>query len=76
MPPQMTTQSAGRQTTAPRGGKTGGHTGRGGGRTGEPTSRVGGRTGDQDSQGGDKVLGKMEALTKCNAPLRKEDVIS
>ncbi|GJS56906.1 hypothetical protein Tco_0651690 [Tanacetum coccineum] len=36
---------AGRQTTAPRGGRTGGRTGRGGRRTGEPTGRVGGRTG-------------------------------
>nr|GEV01082.1 hypothetical protein [Tanacetum cinerariifolium] len=54
MPPRMTTQSAGRKTAAPRGGRTGGQTGRGAGRTGEPTSRVGGQTGDQDSQGGDK----------------------
>nr|GEV34177.1 hypothetical protein [Tanacetum cinerariifolium] len=46
------TRSAGRSTTVPRGGRTGGRTGRGGGRTGEPTGRVGGRTGDQDSQGG------------------------
>ncbi|GJS99348.1 reverse transcriptase domain-containing protein [Tanacetum coccineum] len=50
MPPRMTTRSAGRATTAPRGGRTGGRTGRGGGRTG-------GRSGDQgngriDGQGG------------------------
>nr|GEV73231.1 putative reverse transcriptase domain-containing protein [Tanacetum cinerariifolium] len=44
----MTTQSACRQTAAPRGGWTG----REGGRTGEPTGRVGGRTGDQNGQGG------------------------
>ncbi|GKF96823.1 hypothetical protein Tco_0292644, partial [Tanacetum coccineum] len=31
MPPRMTTRSAGRQTAAPRGGRTGGRTGRGGG---------------------------------------------
>ncbi|GKA84925.1 hypothetical protein Tco_0806579 [Tanacetum coccineum] len=56
MPPRMTTRSAGRQTAAPRGGRTGGRTGRGGGRTGEPTSRVGGRTGDQGGQGGDRGI--------------------
>ncbi|GJX51394.1 hypothetical protein Tco_0278239 [Tanacetum coccineum] len=53
MPPRMTTQSAGRQTAAPKGGRTSRRTGRGGGRTGEPTGRVDGRTGDQDGQGGD-----------------------
>ncbi|GKF94264.1 hypothetical protein Tco_0283964, partial [Tanacetum coccineum] len=37
---------------APRGGRTGGRTGRGGGRTGEPTGRVGGRTSELGSQGG------------------------
>ncbi|GKB13632.1 putative reverse transcriptase domain-containing protein [Tanacetum coccineum] len=57
MPPRMTTRSAGRSTTAPRGGRTGGRTGRGGGRTREPTGRVGGRTGDQDGQGGDRGNG-------------------
>ncbi|GKE62354.1 reverse transcriptase domain-containing protein, partial [Tanacetum coccineum] len=40
MPPRMTSRSAGRATAAPRGGKTGGRTGRGGRRTR-------GRTGDQ-----------------------------
>nr|GEW53124.1 transposon Ty3-I Gag-Pol polyprotein [Tanacetum cinerariifolium] len=35
MPPRMTTQSVGRETAAPRGGETGGQTGRGGGRTKE-----------------------------------------
>ncbi|GJR03977.1 hypothetical protein Tco_0526961 [Tanacetum coccineum] len=54
MPPRMTTQSAGRQSTAPRGGRTGGRIGRGDGRTKEPTGRVGGQTGDQDGQGGDQ----------------------
>ncbi|GJV42723.1 hypothetical protein Tco_1421163, partial [Tanacetum coccineum] len=46
--------SASRLTAAPRGGRTGGQTGRGGGRIGEPTDRVGRRTGDQDGQGGDR----------------------
>ncbi|GJZ10212.1 reverse transcriptase domain-containing protein [Tanacetum coccineum] len=36
------------KTVAPRGGRTGGWTGRGGRRTRESTGRVGGRTGDQD----------------------------
>ncbi|GJT32465.1 putative reverse transcriptase domain-containing protein [Tanacetum coccineum] len=56
MPPRMTTQSVGRSTAAPRGGRTGGRTGRGGGRTREPTGIGGGRTGEQDSQGGDRDL--------------------
>ncbi|GKB29385.1 hypothetical protein Tco_0868786 [Tanacetum coccineum] len=51
MPPKMTTQSAGRQTAAPRGERIGGRTRRGGGGNGEPTGRVGGRTSDQDGQG-------------------------
>nr|GEV87653.1 reverse transcriptase domain-containing protein [Tanacetum cinerariifolium] len=54
MPSRMTTRSAGQQTAAPRGGKTGGQTGRGVRRTEEPTRRVGGRTGDQGGQGGDR----------------------
>ncbi|GJS13452.1 hypothetical protein Tco_0407924 [Tanacetum coccineum] len=41
---------SGRQTSTPRGGRTGRRTGRGGGRTGEPMSRVGGQTGDRDGQ--------------------------
>ncbi|GKA97215.1 putative reverse transcriptase domain-containing protein [Tanacetum coccineum] len=45
MPPRMTTQSTGRQTTAPRGGRTGGR-----------ISRGGGRTGDQNGQGGDRGI--------------------
>ncbi|GKA79075.1 putative reverse transcriptase domain-containing protein [Tanacetum coccineum] len=50
MPPRMTTRSAGRAITAPRGGRMGGRTGRGGG-------RIRGRCGDQgnsriDGQGG------------------------
>ncbi|GJY22682.1 hypothetical protein Tco_0396340 [Tanacetum coccineum] len=48
MAPTMTTCNVGRHTTAPRGGRTGGQTGRGGGRTGEQTGRGGGRTDDQD----------------------------
>ncbi|GKC39832.1 hypothetical protein Tco_1052216 [Tanacetum coccineum] len=56
MPPRMTTRSASRQTAAPRGGRTGGQTGRGGGRTGELTGRVSGRSGDQNGQGGDRGI--------------------
>ncbi|GJX85319.1 putative reverse transcriptase domain-containing protein [Tanacetum coccineum] len=41
-------------TVAPRGGRTGGWTGRGGRRTRESTGRVGGRTGDQDGQAGNR----------------------
>ncbi|GJZ03889.1 hypothetical protein Tco_0537164 [Tanacetum coccineum] len=44
MSPRMTTRSAGRATTAPRVGRTGGRTGRGGGRTR-------GRSGDQCNGG-------------------------
>ncbi|GKA59029.1 putative nucleotidyltransferase, ribonuclease H [Tanacetum coccineum] len=62
MSPRMTTQSAGRQTAAPRGERTGGRTGRGGGRTGEPTGRVGGRTSDQDGQGGDRGNGANRGI--------------
>ncbi|GKG25930.1 hypothetical protein Tco_0399076, partial [Tanacetum coccineum] len=39
MSPRMTTRSAGRSTTAPRGGRMGGQTGRGSGRTKEPRGR-------------------------------------
>ncbi|GJZ00165.1 hypothetical protein Tco_0517594 [Tanacetum coccineum] len=56
MPPRMTTRSAGLSTAAPRGGRTGGRTGRRSGRTGEPMGRVGGRTCDQDGQGGDRGI--------------------
>ncbi|GKD44027.1 putative reverse transcriptase domain-containing protein [Tanacetum coccineum] len=68
MLPRMTKRSAGRQTAAPRGRRTGGRTGIGGGRTGEPTSIVGGRTSDQDGQGGDEGVlkdydGKGGAIT-------------
>ncbi|GJU61964.1 putative reverse transcriptase domain-containing protein [Tanacetum coccineum] len=62
MSPRMMTRSAGRQTAAPRGGGTGGRTGKGGGRTGEPTGRVGGRTGDQDGQGGDQGIRANEGV--------------
>ncbi|GKA78776.1 hypothetical protein Tco_0785313 [Tanacetum coccineum] len=41
-----------RSSTALRGGRTGGRTGRAGGRTGEPTGRIDGRTSKQDGQGG------------------------
>ncbi|GKD69805.1 hypothetical protein Tco_1323895 [Tanacetum coccineum] len=43
MPPRMTTQSAGRLTVAPQGGRIGGLTGRGGGRTREPTVQTRGQ---------------------------------
>ncbi|GKD29442.1 hypothetical protein Tco_1240220 [Tanacetum coccineum] len=46
----MMTRSAGRQTAAPRGGRTDGRTSKEGGRIGEPIGRVGGQTGDQDGQ--------------------------
>ncbi|GJU23176.1 hypothetical protein Tco_1156518 [Tanacetum coccineum] len=62
MPPRMTTRSAGRQTAAPRGGRTGRQTGRGGGRTREPMGRVGGRTGDRDGQGDDQGVGENEGV--------------
>ncbi|GKB15587.1 hypothetical protein Tco_0849510 [Tanacetum coccineum] len=54
----MTTRNAGRRTSATRGGRTGGQTGRGGGRTGKQTDRVGGQTGDQGSRGGGKGANK------------------
>nr|GEY55958.1 hypothetical protein [Tanacetum cinerariifolium] len=60
----MTTQSAGRSTATPRGGRTGGRTGRGGRRTRDPTGRVCGRTGDQDNQGGDRGNGVNEGVDK------------
>ncbi|GJZ79707.1 hypothetical protein Tco_0644544 [Tanacetum coccineum] len=50
MPPRMTTQSVGRATATPRGGRTGGRTGRGGGRTrGISSDQDNGRI---DGQGG------------------------
>ncbi|GJR48905.1 putative reverse transcriptase domain-containing protein [Tanacetum coccineum] len=57
MSPRMTTRSAGRQTAAPRGGRTVGQTGSGGGGNKEPTGRVSGRTSNQDGQGGDRGVG-------------------
>ncbi|GJS59831.1 putative reverse transcriptase domain-containing protein [Tanacetum coccineum] len=39
MPPTMTTRNAGRRTAKPRGGRTGGQTGRGGGRIGDQGGR-------------------------------------
>ncbi|GKE91565.1 putative reverse transcriptase domain-containing protein [Tanacetum coccineum] len=50
MPPRMTTQSAGRETAAPRGGRTGGRIGRGGGRTRGRSGDLG--NGGIDGQGG------------------------
>ncbi|GKD72352.1 reverse transcriptase domain-containing protein [Tanacetum coccineum] len=47
IPSIMTTQSAGRQTVAPRGGRTGGR-----------TSRGSGRTGDQNGQGSNRGIGE------------------
>ncbi|GJZ78727.1 hypothetical protein Tco_0643564 [Tanacetum coccineum] len=57
MLPRMTTQSAGRATGAPRGGRTGGRTGRGGGRTREPRGRGDGQTGEPNDQGVDANVG-------------------
>ncbi|GKD22724.1 hypothetical protein Tco_1224427, partial [Tanacetum coccineum] len=51
MPPNMTTQSAGRSTATPRGGRTGGRTGRGSGRTR-------GLTGDLGNGGLDEQCGQ------------------
>ncbi|GJV44106.1 reverse transcriptase domain-containing protein [Tanacetum coccineum] len=60
MPPRMTTRSAGRATVAPRGGRTGGRTGRGGGRTR-------GRFGDQGNGGIDGQGGQVGGQgTKVN----------
>ncbi|GJS67258.1 reverse transcriptase domain-containing protein [Tanacetum coccineum] len=54
MPPRMTTRSAGRPTSASRGGGTGGRAGRGGGRTRGPSSDQGdGRIGGRGGQVGD-----------------------
>ncbi|GKD21591.1 hypothetical protein Tco_1223294, partial [Tanacetum coccineum] len=50
MPPRMTTQSAGRATATPRGGRTGGPTGRRGGRTRGRSGDL--RNGGIDGQGG------------------------
>ncbi|GJT58991.1 hypothetical protein Tco_1002524 [Tanacetum coccineum] len=52
MPPRMTTQSVGRSTASPRGGRTSGRTGRGSGRTR-------GRTGDQGNGGIDEQGGQV-----------------
>nr|GEW06534.1 hypothetical protein [Tanacetum cinerariifolium] len=51
MPPNIMTRSAGRSTAAPRGGRTGGRTGRGGERIREPRSRGDGQTGEPNDQG-------------------------
>ncbi|GJX42402.1 hypothetical protein Tco_0257392 [Tanacetum coccineum] len=47
----MMTRSVGRSTAAPRGGRTGGRTGRGGGRTREPRGRGDGQTSQPNNQG-------------------------
>ncbi|GKG57373.1 hypothetical protein Tco_0584799, partial [Tanacetum coccineum] len=48
MPPTMTTRNAGRRTAKPRGGRTGGQTGRGGGRIGDQGGRGNGTNGGVD----------------------------
>ncbi|GKA02497.1 putative reverse transcriptase domain-containing protein [Tanacetum coccineum] len=53
MPTRIMTLVRSRSTTALRGGRTSGWTGRGGGGTKEPTCRVGGRTSEPDGNGGD-----------------------
>ncbi|GKD44642.1 hypothetical protein Tco_1269287, partial [Tanacetum coccineum] len=60
----MMTRSAGLQTAAPRGGRTGGRTSREGGRIGEPMGRVGGQTGDQDGQRGDRGIKANGGINK------------
>ncbi|GKD99078.1 reverse transcriptase domain-containing protein [Tanacetum coccineum] len=70
MSPRMTTRSAGRKTIAPRGGRTGGRSGRGGGRSGETIGRVGGQTGDQDGQRGNhtsNIQGDVRNVNICNS---------
>ncbi|GJR94814.1 reverse transcriptase domain-containing protein, partial [Tanacetum coccineum] len=71
MPPRMMTQSAGRATAAPRGGRTGGRTGRGGGRTrgrsGDPGNGgidgQGGQVGGQGTEVNDGVDGVPDFST-------------
>ncbi|GJT05085.1 hypothetical protein Tco_0839547 [Tanacetum coccineum] len=59
MPPNMTTQSAGRSTATPRGGRTGGRTGRGSGRTRGLTGDLGnGGLDEQCGQVGGQVCGQ------------------
>ncbi|GJV11037.1 hypothetical protein Tco_1352578 [Tanacetum coccineum] len=65
MAPTMITLNAGRRTAATRGGRTGGHAGRGGGRSGEQAGRVGGRTSDQGGRGssrGNKTNGGVDEV--------------
>ncbi|GJT51297.1 hypothetical protein Tco_0977454 [Tanacetum coccineum] len=62
MPPRMTTQSAGRATAAPRGGRTGGRTGRRGGRTrgqsgDQGSDRIDGQGGQIGGQGSEVIDG-------------------
>ncbi|GJT20830.1 hypothetical protein Tco_0890767 [Tanacetum coccineum] len=75
MPPRMTTRSAGRETSAPRGGRTGGRTGKGGGRTrggsGDQGNgkidgqggQVGGQVGGQGNEVNDGVEGVLDFST-------------
>nr|GEY47762.1 putative reverse transcriptase domain, ribonuclease H-like domain, aspartic peptidase domain protein [Tanacetum cinerariifolium] len=62
----MTTQSVGRSTAAPRGGRTGERTSTGGGRTRDPRGRGDGKTGKPNDQGvedNEGVDGKAGILT-------------
>ncbi|GKF31043.1 hypothetical protein Tco_0100841, partial [Tanacetum coccineum] len=59
---KVTTRSTGRQTAAPRSGRTGERTGIGGGQTGEITGRVGGQTRNQDVQGSDRCIGENRGV--------------
>ncbi|GJT27367.1 putative reverse transcriptase domain-containing protein [Tanacetum coccineum] len=58
MPPRMMTRSAGRATIAPRGGRTGGRTGKGGGRTRGQSGDQG--NGRMDGQGGQLACNPKE----------------
>ncbi|GKA99429.1 putative reverse transcriptase domain-containing protein [Tanacetum coccineum] len=64
MPSRMTTQSTGRQTAAPRGGRIGGRTSKGGGRTGDQNGQ--GSNQDYDGKGGaiayTRWIEKMESV--------------
>ncbi|GJR23819.1 putative reverse transcriptase domain-containing protein [Tanacetum coccineum] len=66
MPPRMTTRSAGRATVAPRGGRTGGRTGRGGGRTREPRGRGDRQTSEPNDQGVEANEGVDGEFLDCN----------
>nr|GEU68312.1 hypothetical protein [Tanacetum cinerariifolium] len=66
MPPRMTTRSAGRQTAAPRGGRTGGRTGSGGGRTEEPTGIIGGQTSNLVKEGDVRSVNVNNGRNGCS----------